>query len=294
MSETSSRAGTSWRCDRTGGDVWTLWFDSPGRSHNVLDQAAFEELDHRLDEVEADGSARGLLLRSGKESGFCAGADLKTIHWAASERDLLPYFRRGLEVIERLAALKVPTTAVVHGVCLGGGLELALACRCRVALASAEPLQIGCPEVQLGLIPAWGAIVRLTRVISARDALGLLISGNPLGFLQAKSQGLVHRLVTQDEQERITETLGREPCPEAPLAGGHWEGELKFALARMADQPSDFPEAQEAILDVVRADLSGGPEAARSLAIERCVALALEDSTRAAIADFFDRRQRGS
>src|SRR4051812_40544345 len=198
MSEQSSGAAESWRAEPGEDGVRTLWFDAPGRSLNVLDAAALESLDRRLDELERDPSARGVLLRSAKERGFCAGADLKTFLEAPSADALTSYLRRGLDVIERLARLNVPTTAVVHGACLGGGLELALACRCRVALASAEPLQIGSPEVQLGLIPAWGALVRLPRLLAARDALNLLLSGNPLGFLQAKSQGLVQRLVTQD------------------------------------------------------------------------------------------------
>jgi len=294
MSEMSSPQGTRWRCDHGEGDVWTLWFDSSDRSHNVLDRVAFDELDRQLDEVEADARIQGLLLRSAKEKGFCAGADLKTIRECSSAGELSEYLRRGLEVIDRLAALKVPTTAVVHGACLGGGLELALACRCRVALASSEPLQLGCPEIQLGLIPAWGAINRLPRLINARDALGLLISGNPLGFLQAKSQGLVQRLVTQEEQAKIAETLRSDPCQESPLSGEHWEDELQFACARMADQPADFPEAQEAILELIRLDLKEGSRVARQAAIERCAELAFQEATRDAIADFFNRRRRSS
>ncbi len=294
MSEMSSQHGTRWHRDQGEDDILTLWFDSPGRSHNVLDRAAFDELDRHLDEVEADGKIQGLLVRSAKEKGFCAGADLRTILECSSASELSEYLRRGLSVIDRLAALKVPTTAVLHGACLGGGLELALACRCRVALASSESLQLGCPEIQLGLIPAWGAINRLPRLLNARDALGLLISGNPLGFLQAKSQGLVQRLVTQEEQGKIAETLLREACEEAPLSGEHWEGELQFAVARMADQPADFPEAQEAILELIRLDLKEGPGAARRAAIERCAELAFQEPTRAAIADFFNRRQRFS
>ena len=86
---------------------------------------------------------------------------------------------------------------------------MALACRFRVALASNAPLQIGSPEIQLGLLPAWGAITRLPRLLAPRDALNLLLTGNPIGFLQAKSQGLVDRLFSQDEQARIAETLAR-------------------------------------------------------------------------------------
>jgi enoyl-CoA hydratase/carnithine racemase len=276
----------------SGDGIWTLWFDCTRRSHNVLDRVAFDELDQWLDDVEDEPSARGLLFRSAKEKGFCAGADLKTFLECTSATELAAYLRRGLEVIDRVAGLKIPTTAVIHGVCLGGGLELALACRCRAALASSVPLQLGSPEIQLGLIPAWGAMVRLPRLLAPRDALNLLLGGNPLGFLQAKSQGLVSRLVTQGEEDRIIETLQRERLPEGPLTKDNWEEELEFAVAKAAGQPADFPEAQEIIMELIRTDLSDGPEAARHAAIERCVERALDPSTREAIGVFFDRRKR--
>ncbi len=185
----------------------------------------------------------------------------------------------------------MPTVAVVHGVCLGGGLELALACRSRVALASSVPLQLGCPEVQLGLIPAWGAIVRLPRLLSPRDALNLLLTGNPIGFLQAKSQGLVDRLVSEEEQDRIAETLNRKPPPDRPLPPDIWRDELEFAAAKVEEQPADFPEAQQTLMQLIETDLTEGPEVARNSAIQRCVELAFLPSTRHAIADFFQRRR---
>jgi 3-hydroxyacyl-CoA dehydrogenase/enoyl-CoA hydratase/3-hydroxybutyryl-CoA epimerase len=271
--------------------VWTLWFDSPGRAHNLLDHAAHDELDRRLSEVEADPSCAGLLIRSAKAGGLCAGADLKTILDRAKAGDLDSYLRRGLEVMLRLARLRQPTAAVVHGVCLGGGLELALACRFRVALASSVPLQLGSPEMQLGLIPAWGAIERLPRLLAPRDALNLLLTGNPLGFLQAKSQGLVDRLVAQEEQDRIGEILQRAPAPERPLDEATWANELAFAVAKADEQPADFPEAQQMIMEVIRTDLARGREAAREQAIESCVELASSPATRQAISDFFQRRR---
>ncbi len=157
----------SWRWDRGTEGVSTLWFDCAQRSHNVLDRVAFDELDDCLAEIESDPSATGVLVRSAKPAGFCAGADLKAFLSATSVTELETFLGRGREVLDRLAGLKVPTVAVVHGICLGGGLELALACRFRVALASNVPLQIGSPEIQLGLLPAWGAITRLAPAAGA-------------------------------------------------------------------------------------------------------------------------------
>jgi 3-hydroxyacyl-CoA dehydrogenase/enoyl-CoA hydratase/3-hydroxybutyryl-CoA epimerase len=283
----------SWRLERSDEGLWTLWFDAPGRSHNVLDPAAFEGLDGYLAEVEGAGEStlRGLLVRSGKPAGFCAGADLKTIRACPSPFELQAYLSRGMAVLDRLSGLKVPTAAVVHGICLGGGLELALACRFRVAIASNVPLKLGSPEVQLGLIPAWGAIARLPRLLAPRDALNLLLGGNPIGFLHAKSQGLVDRLFTQDEHEKIGEMMTREAPPPRPFTPDPWLEELRFARAKAADQSADFPEAQEAIMEVIEADLARGPDAARQMAIARCVELAGRPESREAIDAFFNRRQ---
>ncbi len=284
----------TWRSETGSGDVTTLWFDCPGRSQNVLDPVALDELDERLAEIEGNSSIRGVLIRSAKPAGFCAGADLKTVQGCTSAAQLAAYWRRGMDVLERLARLDAPTAAIVHGVCLGGGLELALACRCRAALASSVPLQIGSPEVRLGLVPAWGAIVKLARLLAPRDALNLLLTGNPIGFLQAKSQGLVDRLVSQDEQDRMAETLQQEPRPSRPLKRATWIDELEFAAAKAAEQPAEFPEVQEEIMQLIETDLTRGPEAASAAAIERCAELGVRPVTQNAIAVFFQRRQRPS
>lgn len=290
MSDVSSQS--IWRLERAAGNVATLWFDTPDRSQNVLSISALQGLDGRLAEIEGDASLRGILIRSSKPGGFCAGADLRTIQECTAAEELRSYFRLGLSVFDRLAALKFPTVAVLHGACLGGGLELALACRARVALASHVSLQVGSPEVQLGLIPAWGALVRLPRLMAPPDALDLLLSGNPLGFLQARSQGLVTRLVSQEEPERITELLDREPVAEVPLLRDSWPQAIEFASAQAEDQPVEFPEVQQVIMRLIEIDLAEGPVAARAAAIEQCAELALHPATQDAIASFFHRRPK--
>jgi enoyl-CoA hydratase/carnithine racemase len=285
---------SSWRCDRGPEGVSTLWFDCTQRSHNVLDRVAFDELDGCLAEIENDPSVTGVLVRSAKPAGFCAGADLKTFLSGTSVAELEAFLGHGREVLDRLAGLKVPTVAVVHGVCLGGGLELALACRFRVALASNVPLQIGSPEIQLGLLPAWGAITRLPRLLAPRDALNLLITGNPIGFLQAKSQGLVNRLVSQDEAARITETLSRAANLERDRDREAWRQAIEFAQAQADDQPADFPEVQGMIMHIIEIDLEKGEAAAADAAVAQCAVLAFREATRQAITDFFNRRRRSS
>jgi enoyl-CoA hydratase/carnithine racemase len=280
---------TAWRCDRGEDGIWTLWFDQPGKAHNILTADAFNELDDRLAEIEQADSVRGVLIRSAKEAGFCAGADLRTIQQSRSAAEIESYLRRGLKVVDRLSRLDPPTTAVLHGVCVGGGFELALACQHRAALASHAALQLGTPEVHLGLIPGWGAIEHLTRLLAPKDALDLLLHGNPIGFLHAKSQGAVDRLVSQDEPQRLTDSLSLAPAPERPFIAEIWSEELDFARAKLAQQPVGFPQAQAAILEIIEIDLAEGPEAAREATIERLIELMLGEPSRHAIDEFFHR-----
>ncbi|MDG3004502.1 enoyl-CoA hydratase-related protein [Paludisphaera mucosa] len=286
---TDDARGTAWRWERGDGGVWTLWFDQPGRPQNVLDGPALDELDERLAEVEGDSSVLGVLIRSGKPAGFCAGSDLRLFQKAGTAAEVEAYVRRGLDVLDRLMRLGPATTAVLHGACLGGGLELALACRHRAALASSVPLQIGVPEARLGLIPGWGAIEHLPRLLAPKDAFDLLLYGHPIGFLQSRSQGVVSRLISADEPDRLVETLSAEAPAERPFLAEAWADELAFARAKLEQQAVDFPEAQAAIFEVIEIDLAQGPEAAREATVARLVHLAMADASRDAVADFFDR-----
>ena len=164
----SSTSQSSWRreCDDRG--VWTLWFDQRGRSYNVLDLAAIDELDAHLADAEVDPSIAGCIIRGGKPGGFCAGADLRYVLSCRTTAEIGRFLRRGLSVLDRLSLPRFATVALIHGVCLGGGLELAMACRRRVALASSMALQTGLPEVHLGLVPAWGGITAVPEAHRSR------------------------------------------------------------------------------------------------------------------------------
>ena len=198
----------------------TLWFDQPGRSHNVLNEAAFDELDARLVELEDDGSVRGLVIRSAKPAGFCAGVDLERVLSLHTSAEAEAFVRRGLAVFDRLSALAVPTLAVIHGACLGGGLELALACRRRVALASSAPIQLGMPEVHFGLIPAWGGISRIPHIVGPDDGLNLLITGRTIGYLLARSHGIVDRLASEGDSIESLDLLSSAPASRTDVAQG--------------------------------------------------------------------------
>jgi 3-hydroxyacyl-CoA dehydrogenase/enoyl-CoA hydratase/3-hydroxybutyryl-CoA epimerase len=283
MAMSSQPAGTSWRCEHDARGVWTLWFDQSEHSQNVLNRTAFEELDSQLDKAQADSSTTGLVIRSGRPEGFCAGADLRTILAYPTTAQVEDLLVRGLAVFDRLASLPFPTAAVIHGLCLGGGLELALACRWRVALASAAPLQIGLPEVSLGLVPPLGALVRLPRLIGPDDALDLLISGRSIGYLLARSLGIVDRLAAAGDPPESFDPRGWTPRQEPTFSEESWVRALDRSHVRLDDQPGDHPEVQARILSLVKTDVADGPEAARRAAVQAFAELVMSGETRNSI-----------
>ena len=142
-------------------------FDKAGASTNTLVAGrAGGARTRSLDRARRPIRRKGLVIRSGKASGFIAGADVDEFSAIEDDDDALAIVRRGWDTFERLAALPYPTLALVRGFCLGGGLELALACRYRVAVD--EPgTRLALPEVMLGIVPGWGGMKRLPDLIGA-------------------------------------------------------------------------------------------------------------------------------
>ncbi|MBV8405017.1 MAG: enoyl-CoA hydratase/isomerase family protein, partial [Gammaproteobacteria bacterium] len=186
--------------------------DKPGTSANVLSAGVLVELDELLGALEQDRPS-GAVLISAKKSGFVAGADIKEFTGLADEASGYELIHRGQEVMNRLAALRFPTVAAIHGFALGGGLELALACRYRVAVAD-ERLSLGLPEVLLGIHPGFGGTVRSVQVAGVRVAMEMMLSGKPLRADKALSAGLVDRLVSEAELRGAARDLVlRAPAP---------------------------------------------------------------------------------
>lgn len=165
--------------------------DLPGRTYNVLNSAVFSELDELIGDLERDPAVRLVVFRSGKESGFLAGADLREIRAIETGEEADRFSAHGQRVMDRLERLPVPTVALIHGPCLGGGLELALACRYRLARLD-ERTQFGAPEVTLGLTPAWGGTQRLPELVGLSAALRMILQGLKLSAHEALDLGLIH------------------------------------------------------------------------------------------------------
>jgi 3-hydroxyacyl-CoA dehydrogenase/enoyl-CoA hydratase/3-hydroxybutyryl-CoA epimerase len=174
------------------GIAWLL-FDREGASANTLSADVIEELDLVLTALESQRPA-GLVVRSAKKSGFIAGADVNEFRGATDPRVVETAIGRAHAVIDRLEGLKCPTVAVIHGFCLGGGLEVALACQSRIAIDGAR---FGFPEVMLGLHPGLGGTARFTQLVNPVQAMTLMLTGKTIDARKAKSLGLVDAVLQE-------------------------------------------------------------------------------------------------
>ncbi len=199
-----------WTITRDADGLAWLTFDKAGTATNTLSAAVLVEFNEALDILDRE-PPRALVIRSGKSSGFIAGADIDEFGEIETEAGALALVRRGWEAFERLAGSPYPTLALVRGFCLGGGLELALACRYRVVVD--EPgTRLGLPEVMLGILPGWGGIKRLPRLTGGPAALDLLLTGKTVDARKARKLGIADECVPP----RIVENTVRGMLAKLP------------------------------------------------------------------------------
>ena len=202
---------TAWRVERDAESIAWLTLDKPGGSANTLGQAVLQELAQQVGELERS-PPRGVVILSGKPSGFAAGADINEFTQLASEQQAYDMVRGVHRLFQRIEDLPCPTVAALHGFVLGGGLELALACRYRVA-ARGERLSLGFPEVQLGIQPGFGGSVRSVRLLGVRAAMELMLTGKPWRGDRALQAGLIDRLVDETGLRAAARALVLFPPP---------------------------------------------------------------------------------
>ncbi len=199
-----------WKIETDRDNVVRLALDKKGASANVLSADVMAELDRILGELRAN-NPRGLIIRSGKDSGFIAGADVEEFTKIKDADEAMRLVKRGWDLYNKLEALPFPTLALVNGFCMGGGVELALACRYRVAVDQ-PGTRFALPEVMLGILPGWGGVKRLPRVVGPTAALDMLLTGRAVDARRAKRLGLVDEAVPP----RIQENTARMMVLEAP------------------------------------------------------------------------------
>ncbi len=197
--------GRFWRGEKDAEGILWLHFDTPDSSTNLLSVAAITELETHLIAVGTEHPA-GVIILSDKPGGFIAGADVREFQQLDSQASAARQIRHTHAVFHRLESLSVPTLALIHGYCLGGGLELALACRYRVARDD-EATRLGFPEVRLGLFPGYGGTVRACRVIGSIAAMQMMLSGRSVGGRAASRLGLVDLAVPERQLKRAARDL---------------------------------------------------------------------------------------
>jgi 3-hydroxyacyl-CoA dehydrogenase/enoyl-CoA hydratase/3-hydroxybutyryl-CoA epimerase len=171
-----------------------LTMDVPGETMNTLKAEFGAEISEILIEIKTDSSIKGLVVVSGKKDSFVAGADISMLAACKSEQDAKDLSQQGHVVFNELEGLTIPVVAAINGACLGGGLELALACHLRVCSDDSKTV-LGVPEVQLGLLPGGGGTQRLPRLVGVATALDLMLTGKQVRPKQALKMGLVNDVV---------------------------------------------------------------------------------------------------
>ncbi|HEV2111717.1 MAG TPA: 3-hydroxyacyl-CoA dehydrogenase NAD-binding domain-containing protein, partial [Gammaproteobacteria bacterium] len=215
MSDISSQP--NWRIEQDADGIAWLCFDKAGASTNVLSGQVMQELGQRLAELEKL-KPHGVVIYSGKKSGFIAGADIKEFTGLKTPEDAFKLIRGGQLVLDQLEKLPCPTAVIIQGFCLGGGMELSLAARYRVAVDD-DKLNMGLPEVKLGIHPGFGGTVRSTRLVGVLPAMSFMLSGRSVRGREAVKIGLVDALVKEadarDTAKRLV--LAGRPKKGAPL-----------------------------------------------------------------------------
>jgi 3-hydroxyacyl-CoA dehydrogenase/enoyl-CoA hydratase/3-hydroxybutyryl-CoA epimerase len=202
-------AAVHWHWDQDADGLAWLTFDKQGESTNTFSKEALSQLSAALKEIHA-AAPRGLVIASAKEN-FVAGADVAEFTRFQSPEEAMAFVRLGWDVFQQLADLPFPTTAMVNGFCMGGGLELALACRYRVALDEPKT-RFAFPEVMLGIVPAWHGVQWLPKLVGPAAAFDMLLTGKSVDARRAKRMGLVDQAVPL----RILENTARVVTLEAP------------------------------------------------------------------------------
>ena len=187
-------AERSLRVEHRPDGVALLWMDVPNESVNTLKKTFSAEFHMVLDELRQDNTLRAVVFASGKVDSFLAGADVEMLNQAHSAAEASELSKTAQQAMNVLADFRVPVVAAIHGSCLGGGLELALACHGRVC-SDHPKTKLGLPEVQLGLLPGAGGTQRLPRLVGIQAALDLMLTGKQIPARKAKRIGLVDEVV---------------------------------------------------------------------------------------------------
>ena len=257
--------------------------DRAGEAFNSLGPELAEDLFEVIEHVEANDDIKALVIGSAKKDNFLSGADirwLQSLDDAATALQLLSEAHQGFMRLEKLAAEKgKPVVAAIHGACLGGGMELALACSMRITSNDEKKTQLGQPEVQLGLIPGAGGTQRLPRLIGVAAGLDLILTGRSVRPRRALKMGLIDEACPQEVLLDVAKKRALEASlapAEAPAEGGKAFGRIRSFLApahlqqlALEENPVGrrvlFAKAEEKMLEQTKGNYPAPPAALRAV-----------------------------
>jgi 3-hydroxyacyl-CoA dehydrogenase/enoyl-CoA hydratase/3-hydroxybutyryl-CoA epimerase len=216
--------------------IATLIFDIPGEKVNKLSLHIVDELGAILDELKRNQDVKVLVIKSSKPGIFIAGADLNELSSVKNANDARQLAKKGHVIFNQLEALPFPSIAVIDGVCLGGGLEMALACTYRVVTDNPK-VKMGLPETTLGIIPGWGGTQRLPRLVGLTNGLDMILSGKQIDGKKAFKMNLADALMAPEFMDRELEEFIRK----ALSAKGKKEIEKKRNTKSMMDRILESP-----------------------------------------------------
>lgn len=183
-----------WKLDIDNQEIAWLTLDRRDSAVNSLNEPVLREFDQILNLLGQKRQAKAVIIQSGKKSGFIVGADISQFKQLTSADEATLLIKKGQEIFNKLENLPIPTIALISGFCLGGGLELALACTYRIAEDSPKT-KLGLPEVKLGIHPGWGGTVRLPKLTGAMAAMDIILTGKNLRAKVAKKLGVINEAV---------------------------------------------------------------------------------------------------
>ena len=209
------------------------------RPVNALDRQTLEELGQAADAIQGDAAVKAVIVTGAGSLAFVAGADIKEVSQLGSAEAAKAMAALGQAVFLKVQRLSKPVIAAINGVCLGGGLELAMACHLRI---SGDRARFGQPEINLGIIPGWGGTQRLPRLIGRAKAIEWILTGDMVTAQEALRLGLVNQIVPQDQVLKAAKDLARKLASKSAVA----LTQALRAIERGLDLPLDEGLAQEA------------------------------------------------
>ncbi|HQX49173.1 MAG TPA: 3-hydroxyacyl-CoA dehydrogenase NAD-binding domain-containing protein [Planctomycetaceae bacterium] len=283
--------------------IATVTLNAADRSVNVFDEELLREMASVITQFESQSDLKLVVFRSSKPAGFLAGADVPYIHSIKSADVAEQALLHGQQLFDRVARLHVPTIAVIHGPCLGGGLEFAMSCQYRIAIDAAST-RLGLPETQLGLIPGWGGTQRLPAIVGLTQAMTMILEGSQLSVKDALKAGLIDAVASSQNTEPDVRQFA-EKClsstPPKPRGRSWWKwliektspGQailLKVARRKIARRGRHYP-ALSAALNAIETGLSKGPDVGFKEERSQFCSVLFKPATRNLLELFFQRER---